>query len=215
MPIPANQVTHVEIIMHGNSAAGGSNSKIFDFVFQFRRTAVINPIVKAGVDAAFQAAIAVPIAAAVNARYTQIFNSVRWLNDAQDAPITFAHAIVGGVAGDSQSTASTAFILHRTGLRGGSFKGGKHLGPMSEADCTAGTDDIWNAAALARLNPVAAAILAGFVDAQANVWVPAVLSRKLSQLKVNPTTVLANDVAQTAVNKRVGKMKRRMVKSIY
>lgn len=215
MPIPQNQITHAEVQMLGTAAAGGSNSKAIDLVFIFRRTAVVLPVVKAQVDAAFQAAIAVPIDAALNARFSQGSNTVRWVNDAQDVPVAFAHVVVGGVAGDSMATSHAAFILMRTGIRGKSFRGGKHLGPMSEADTTAGTDDIFNAAALARLATVSAAILAGFVDGGGNVWVPSILSRKLSILKTNPTTLVANDVNGIAVNKRVGYMTHRRVRSFY
>jgi len=215
MPIPANQIQVAEVVMTGFAAAGGSNNRQDQMVFHFRRTAVVNAVTKAGVDAAFQATIATPIAAALNVRYLQANNSVRWVNDAQDAPTYFAHALAGAVAGDGMTTTQAAFILLRTGLRGRNYRGSKHLFPMSEADTTLATDDIFNAAALARLATVAAAILTGFVDGLLNVWVPCVLSRSLSQLKLNPTTVTTNDVNATAVNKRVGVMRHRKVKSVY
>lgn len=215
MPIPSNQITIVEIAVTGNVAAGGSNSKPFVFVFHFRRTATVLAVSKTQVDTAFQAAIVVPLALALNITFTQANNQLRWLNDALDAPIAFSHASVGAITGDRMATIDASFLLMRTGLRGKSYRGSKHFGPMSESDSTSGTDDIWNAGCLTRLGAVAAAILAGFTDAAGNVWVPSVVSRRLSQLTTNPTTLVANDVVQIAVNKRIGSMRHRHVKSVY
>ena len=86
---------------------------------------------------------------------------------------------------------------------------------MSESDTTGGTDDIWNAGALGRLGTIAAAILAGFTDANGNIWKPIVVSQKKSQLRNNPTTVTFADINQVLVNKRVGSMRHRRVTSVY
>jgi hypothetical protein len=215
MPIPSNQITIVETSVIAQVAAGGSNSKPFAFVFHWRRTATVLAVSKAQVDTAFQSSVVVPLALALNLTWTQSNNTVRWVNDALDAPIQFSHAAVGAVTGDRMATIDAAFLLMRTGIRGKSYRGSKHFGPMSESDSTSGTDDIWNAGCLTRLGAVAAAILAGFTDAAGNIWVPSVLSRRLSQLVSNPTTVVANDVVQIAVNKRIGSMRHRHVKSVY
>lgn len=215
MPIPANQITHCEIQVFGEASSAGSSAKRFDFTFHYRRTAVVLPLVKGDIDTAFQAAIVVPLGAALNNRYTQTRNTVRFINDALDAPTDFSHAVVGAVAGDSMAVACAAYFLLKTGLRGKSYRGGKHFGPMSEADTTAATADIFNAAALARFATLSAAMLTGFTDAGGNIWIPSVLSRKKSKLKTNPTTVVANDVVSILPNKRVGWMRHRRVESVY
>ncbi len=215
MPIPVNQIRVVEIALQGTAAAGGSNNRAVDFIFHYRRTATVLAVPKAGIDAAFQTAIATPIAAALNARFLQSRNTVRFIDDALDQPFPFAHALPGLIAGDSMATSLSAFLLMTTGLRGKSYRGGKHLFPMSESDTTSGTDDVFNAGCLGRLATIANAILAGFTDATGNVWVPSIVSRKLSQLKTNPTTVTGNDCNAVFVNKRVGSMRHRKVKSQY
>lgn len=216
MPIPLNQVTVAEINMVGTMAAGGSNAQTVIFSFHLQRAAVaVNPT-KAALDAAFQAAIAVPIAAALNVRYTQVYNAVRWVNDAQDGPQAFAHAAVGAIAGDSMASFDAAFILMRTALRGKSYRGGKHLSPMSETDTTGGTDDTWNAACLARLATIATAIVTPIVDATPNTWVCGVLSRVApAQYTVNPTTVVWNQCVTAAVRKTIGSQKSRKAASVY
>lgn len=215
MPIPANQITDAEIIVHGQIAAGGSTTVNTQNVFHLRRTAVVFAPGKAGLDTAFDAAVAAIIVLAMNNRWSQLFNTVRWINDAQDAPTQFAHVNAGAVAGDSQTTINWAYMKFRTALKGKSYRGGKHLGPLSEADTTAGTEDILNAAALVRFGNVATALATPIVDAAGNIWLLEIVSRTLSQMAVNPTTIVKADVTAILVNKRIGRSKRREVKSVY
>lgn len=215
MPIPDASKIHLEVIIAGVISAGGSNTKNTNTIFHYRRTSAVNPFSKTAFDTAFQAAVAVPMIACLNARWSQQNNSVRCIDDAQDGYQTVSHVNAGGVAGDSMTTFTSAFLLLRTGLRGKSYRGNKHIGPLSEADTTAGASDILNAAALARFATLAAAILGNVTDANGNIWTPQVFSRTLSQIVKNPTNVVANDVVSVAVNQRVGRMRRREVKSVY
>lgn len=216
MPIPANQVTVAEILMMGNMAAGGGRVVPIDLVFHYRRTAVVIAASKTALDTIFQTTVVTPIAAALNVRFLQVRNRIRWMNDAQDPYQDFTHAAAGAVTGDSMSSIDAAFILLKTALRGKSYRGGKHLGPMSESDTTSGTEDVFNAAALARLATVSAALVLALVDATPNTWNPAVLSRVApANYKVNPTSVVTNDIVSAAVNKRVGVMRHRRIVSAY
>lgn len=215
MPLPSTAISYGEVLLLGTTAAGGSNNRLTNFSFHYKRDSTIPGLSKPDLDTIFQANVATPIAAALNVRWLQSGNTVRWLDDANDAPVLFAHALAGAIAGDSMSTILSSFILLRTGLRGKSFRGSKHLYPLSETDTTLATDDILNAAALARFATINAALLAPLVDASGNTWRLQVLSRTLSQLKINPTTVIANQVSAVLVNKRVGRMRHREVKSVY
>ena len=215
MPIPLNQVTQAEVVMRGVATAGGSNAAKINFVFHYRRIAVaLNPS-KVALEAAFNAGPAAAILLALNARYTQSQTDIRWLNDAEDPYLSVARAGAGAVAGDSLATSVAAYLLFRTALRGRFFRGSKHLGPMSEADVTTANDDIWNAAALARLAAVNTALATPLVDVTPNTWNLCVLSRTNSVLTTNPTTVVTNDVTQLLINKRVGTENNRKVKSTY
>src|SRR5438132_566797 len=84
MPIPNASVQHAEIHVLGLIASGGSTARITNFTFAYRRTNTVNVPSKAALDAAFQAAVVVPLAAALNNRFTQKLNTVRWLNDPLD-----------------------------------------------------------------------------------------------------------------------------------
>jgi hypothetical protein len=216
MPIPANQMINIEVAVHGTVAAGGSTSRLFISIFHFARQ---NPALalptKAQIDTAFQAQLVVPIGAALNLRFLQSFNTIRYLDDVTDPVIQFSHAVVGAITGDSMSTINSAFQLARSGLRGKAFLGKKHLFPLSESDTTAGSDDIFNAAAITRFTAINTAWLAGFTDASSNVWVPTVFSKSTSIYKTNPTTINAPVITSILLNKRLGHMRHRRVNSDY
>lgn len=216
MPIPLNQVTHVEIQMRGLIDGGPGGSVKTNFVFVFRRTATAVDPAKAAINTAFQGIISAPIAAALNVDWAATTNAVRYVNDALDAPIEFTNSDVGAITGDRLSSFAAAYLLMRSAVRGRNYRGSKHLGPFSESDVTHATGcDIFNAGAITRLTTICTALLGGFTDSSGNVWVPSILSRTLSQLQFNPTTVVANDAIQILPNHRVGSETRRKVKSIY
>jgi len=216
MPIPLNQVNIVEIQMRGLIDGGPGGSVKTNFVFHFRRTATAVDPTKAAVNTAFQGTISAAIAAALNEDWSGTTNAVRWVNDALDAPTDFTNSDVGAITGDRLASFAAAYILMRSAVRGRNYRGSKHLGPFSETDVTHATGcDVFNAGAITRLTTICTAILAGFTDSTGNIWVPSILSRTLSQLTINPTTVVANDAIQVLPNHRVGSETRRKVKSIY
>lgn len=216
MPIPSNQMVNIEVHVHSIVASGGSGTRFGDFVFHYARQ---NPSLalptKTQIDAAFQTAVVVPLGAALNVRFLQSRNSIRYLDDVTDGFVDFSHAVAGAVTGDSMSTILAAFALGRTGLRGKTYLAKKHYFPLSESDTTSGTDDILNAAAITRFTTLNTAWLNGFTDASGNQWLPTCFSRKLSQFKTNPTTIVAPTITSIALNKRVGSMKHRKVLSDY
>jgi len=215
MSLPVGQQTHVEIVLNGQIASGGSGARNTYNVFHFRRTTTTGNISKSAVDTAFQAAIAVPFNACLNNRWGQLSNNVRCLNDPTDPFLTVAHVNAGGVAGDGLSTILWAYVLMRTNLRGGKYRGAKRMGPLSEADVTAGGDDIVNAAGIARFDTFRAALLAGFTDSGGTIWVPSVVSRKGADFRSYPASFIATDVSQILLNKRLGRTKVRETPSVY
>lgn len=212
MTIPVGQIMNAEIVVKGTMATGGSNTVNVASVYHYRRIANVVNADKAALEAAFQAAVGAKLLLAMNARFTQSFTSVRWINDPMDQALDFAEAGVGAVAGEPQSSLDAAYLLLRTGFKGKSFRGSKHYAPLSEADSTLG--DTLNAAAIVRMTAIATALITPIVDATPNTWILQVYSRVLSQFVVLPS-VVAYDVTQILVNKRIGRMKRREVKSVY
>lgn len=216
MPIPANQILIAEIQMRGIITGGGAGEVRTNFVFHFRRLATAVDPLKSPINTAFQTNIATPIAAALNEDWEATTNSIRFVNDALDAPTEFSSALEGAITGDRLASFATAYLLMRTAVRGREYRGSKHLGPFSESDVTHATGcDIFNAGAVTRLTTICTAIGAGFTDSTTNNWVPCILSRKLSELTENPTTVITNDVTQILPNQRVGSEVRRKAPSLY
>lgn len=212
MPIPLNQVTVAEIVMRGLIAAGGSNAVRTNFVFHYRRLAVSVDPTKTALNTIFTTDIATPVAAALNVDWAASLHDIRWVNDATDAYASFTATEVGAITGDRLQTFVAAYLLMRTGLRGRNYRGSKHLGPMSESDIG---DDVFNAGCLTRLTTIATALGTTLTDSTGNQWKLTLLSRNLSQLKVNPTTVTTNDVTSILVRESVGTMRGRKVESVY
>jgi len=195
-----------EIVAQSSQGAAGGSAKNVASVFHYRLALLVAPATKTALEAGFQAQVMVPFTNAANVRITQVQNSVRWINDAIDAPVAFARAVAGAIATDSAPGLDTVTMLLRTGNRGKSYRGSKHFAGLNEIDTTG---DVLTGAGLTRWQTLQTAVAANIVDALNNVWTPTVVSRKLSQLVLNPTTVVANDVTQVLINKSVGTMRRR------
>lgn len=213
---PDSAIWTAEIQMQGVGSAGGSTSRNFNFRLNYRRTTTANVLSETALETAFNGAPTTAILAALNNRFTQTFNNVRFIEDAQRPAITVSRAGVGAVSGDGMPMHNAVYILKRMGIRGRGAHGSNHFGPLSESDTTAGTDDILNAAAITRFNAVITALVANITDANGNIWVPVIVSRvKPAQYKTNPTNVIYYPVSQMLLNKRIGRMKRRERGSVY
>jgi len=212
MPIPLNQVNRAEIVLRGLIAAGGSDAIRTDFTFHYRRTATSVDPVKSALNNAFTAGPAAAIAAALNISWEATVHDIRWLNDAEDPYLSISASEVGAITGDRLPSDDAVFLLFRTALRGRRFKGGKHLAPFSESDIG---NDVLNAGAITRCNTIVTALLTPLTDSTGNIWNYTIVSRFLSQLRTNPTTVISNDVTQGLVNQRIGTMLNRKVRSVY
>lgn len=206
---------YAEIHMQGNMTAKGSNNVLTNFSFYFIAATGFGTYVKSNIEAAFQASIAAPICAALNARWAQTQNTVRFFDDPTDAPIGFPETTPGAITGDSMPSNVAAFVLLKTPLRGRSYRGSKHFGPLSESDTTTGTDDLLNAAAIARFQTICSAIVAGFTDSDSNIWSPYIFSRTLSGNVQTSADIKGAFVVQANLNKRLGRLAKRQVKSVY
>jgi len=215
MPIPLNQVTVAEISVKGKMDSGGSDAINTNFLFHYRRTATAVDPDKTALKVIFKSTVLTVIAAALNQRWNASLIDIRWVNDATDPYLSITDATAGAITGDSLQSDDAAYLLHRTALRGRKYRGSKHLAPLSESDVTTPDEDIWNSGCLTRLAAINTALLTTLTDTTTNAWKYTILSRTDSQLKVNPTTVVVNDVTSALVNKRIGRMKRRYVKSVY
>lgn len=213
MSIPLTDVHVAELIVHGEMAAGGSDAQVCLNVYHFRRTAVSIDPVKANIAAAFDTAVLQGIIPLVSSDYSWSSVGVRYIEDAEDNEVlvTPAGGHVGTVATDRCKNGDSVSMLLRSAKRGRNYRGRKAIAGICEADTT---KDLIAAAKQAAWAAVAASIQAGFTDSDGNVWVPYVVSRSLSQLKVNPTTLVGADVTQVLLNLNLGTQNSRKVKTI-
>jgi hypothetical protein len=208
MPFAPSVGTITEVLMKGTLAAAGSNIKNVASVFHYRLSALGSSTTKAALQTIFQTTIGVPLLAAFCSRYTQVENSVRWMNDFLDAPQSFAQAGVGAIATDGMPTVDSVYLLLRTGLRHGFNRGSKHFPAVNEIDTTG---DVLTGAGLARWQTVQTAVFSSMTDALGNIWIPSVVSKKKTTIAGTVVTPFANDVTQVLLNKTIGTMRRRRV----
>lgn len=215
MSIPDTDLHTAEIIMNGLIDSGGAGTIVTSNVFHYRRITTLTPVDKADLITAFNTNVGSVIAGVLNQRWNGTTVTARMIEDATDPPFIVPTTPPGGVSGDSMTSIDTVYILMKTPLKGKNYRGNKHFGPLSESDTTTPDEDILNNAAVTAWQAVADALKAVWSDATTNSWQPCILSRKLSQTRINPTTVITTDVLQCLLNKRIGRLRKRERKSVY
>lgn len=200
-----------EVALNGTISAAGGTSVPLAMVFVFRRTSFTAPAVKSEIADAFDTAYMATIKAALNGRANISAIKVRCVNDAEDLAHSKTVDHDGAIATDSLQSDSVAVIQMKSGVRGKWAQGRKYFGPLSEVDTTG---DVLTGDGLTRMQAVRDKFDDGFTDASGNAYVPAILSRKYSQIAANPTTVVSNDVVSCVLNKNISRLGRRKQKTV-
>lgn len=211
MPIDPTLMTVAEVVHLGTVAADGASVKNFANVYHFKRTTTVNPWSNTSIATEFIASMLPDIVACLNVDYVTTGVTSRCVNDATDAPVTVADTTPGGVSGERLPDYNAVMLLMRTALRGKSYRGRKFYGPITEADTTG---DVLAAGSITLFNTLKATLLAGMTDGDGNVWNLCVFSPTLSQYSINPTTIVTANVTQILLNKTLGTMRRRKVKTV-
>jgi hypothetical protein len=110
----------------------------------------------------------------------------------------------GGIALPRLPGDLSVVLPFRCVTRGKSFRGRKHMrgvptASVTKDELTAGATTAWQAVAAKFLMPLVSVT---------GTYLPIVLSRTLSQLKTNPTTIIGSDVNAVLVNKTIGTFRR-------
>jgi hypothetical protein len=147
----------------------------------------------------------------IQADYVWIETKARWLDD---VTVPYAHGAdtLGSstiTSGRLPSDVTVRFELV-TATRGKSYVGGKSFRPIPESqvdgdELTSGGYTLWNAFATALS-------LARTVTAQ--VMTPCIVSRVLSQVRTNPTTIIGAKITEAVLNRTLGTMKGRRRRSL-
>lgn len=198
---------NVRIVVSGSAlATGEARTKIIQNVYDFYRTTAGGSPNKTNIKAAFKTSILTPLGACLSVSYVKNTIDVRFIDDATDPFQRFTDGVNGGVTGDSLPSLNNVTMQLVTGLRGGSFRGYKHYGPIAESHTAL---DYLNSTAIALWATYQTAFVAGFTDSDGFLWKPVVVSALLSDLIGPPVTVTSNFVTSTIVNAPLGRMKNR------
>lgn len=211
MPIPSNQMLTAEVTHTGHILAGGGEVKNVANVYTFQRLTTVDPWSNVAIANEFIASILPVVCTALSVDFVTDGVSCRNLDDALDNAAFVSDATVGGQAGEHLPDFNSVMLLLRTTQRGRSYRGRKHYGPIAKADVQ---EDVLVAGAVTRFEAIATAILAGFTDANGNTFIPVVFSRTLSQSQTNPTNIVTSDVNAILLNKSIGTMRRRKIKTV-
>ncbi len=218
MPIPDASKFTVEIDLQGTISPEGSQTYTTMTIFRYRRNTGAPVFDKSDIAFHFETTLVTEFAALLNHTYALDFIRVRCMEDPSDPFLDVVPAgapVVGAIAGDRMPPDNVAFILKKTAYRGKHYRGGSWLSPMSESDTTAGTADLFNAAALTRLNAYAAKLDDNFTDTAGNVWTPIIAQMSLIDDSTVPWIVPYSPIVQAIPKKSVSRLKTRTPRRVY
>jgi hypothetical protein len=200
----------VEIQVAGLVGLTGGGSKRVMNVFHYTKTTGGVRPVAANVCAAFITNVWSVIGPLLSVDYVGEFSQARYLDDALEQFVTSTVPDDGAVTGDRLPNDMSVCYLLRSASRGRNYRGSKHFGPIAES---ASTKDELNAGAVTAWAAVTAALMAT-LTVGGETMTPCVISKTLSQLQLNPTTIDGALLVDALLNKTIGTMRRRREKTI-
>lgn len=198
-----------ELKMNGIVAPSSGGSKNFCFVFHYRLQSG-TPQTPASIITAFDAHPGADIAALLSNDWSGTTYDCRYMSPATNQYYSVASTQVGGKTGDRLPMDMAVAMLLRSDERGRNYRGGKHFGPIIEADTlkdelTAGALTAWKAVAT---------LLENNLTVLTSSYKPVVLSQTLSQTRIDPVVTAGADIQNVLVNKNLGTMRRRREKTV-
>ena len=196
------------VVVKGHSTAADPRSPNIFNTFFYARALTVLPTSKPSFDTAFKSAVNSVIYPLLSVNYVQDYIQYRYQDDALDAWYTTVAGLTSGaVTGDIVPSLMNVSVQLQTGIRGKSYRGSKHFGPIAKS---ATLLDQLTSAAQSAWAVVTAALIVSITDGLGNVWVPVCLSRQPPyQMKVNPTAGSFNAYTAAVLNIDLGRQKKR------
>ena len=195
-----------EITVVGTYAALGGQAQNTFTPLAYRRTNFGAPFNATAVITAFHAQCKANWKLAVSANWSWVKTSIRCLNSPTELATEVTVGEVGAIAGDSLPGYACAVIHKGSSLRGRSFNGRCYIPGIGESSTTG---NALTAGAQALFDALATDLKTGITDAGGVNYVPAILSRKLSDLVIDPSVVVMTDTASTIARSVLGRLSSR------
>jgi hypothetical protein len=200
----------IEVVQRSVFTASGEPAVQCVTVFDFRRLSNSPIFDPTDIAAVFQAAW-VPALIAItcdSVSYTQ--TECRALDDPAAATAVDPSAGNGALEEDVYASDTAVYFQLKSGFRGRSFFGSKHLPGASESHVSNGYLSGGGVTAWTTIKTLLLAwTTTGLVDGAGNAWKLIVLSRTLSDLEASPAIITGADVVEVLLNRRIGTMGRR------
>lgn len=190
---------------HALSTGEPRTKDVFN-VWDFKRTNTGGTPSKSLALAAFITQVLVPLKACLSVSYVTDYIDVRWLDDPLDPFATSALTQSGTVSGDSLPSLNNAYLKLTSGLRGGSNRGAKHLGPIAESSTLL---DELNSGEITLLGTMVTAYLAGFTGSDTFSYLPFIVSEKKSTFDPITANVVGVGVTGVTINAVLGRLTKR------
>jgi len=210
MPAPIG--TNLEIVAIAHCLTTGGQLKAVVNSYHYSATVAPGaPPPKGNIFTAWNSSIFAGIASKLSVDYVAVQTTIRFIDDASDAPTNCGPQNNGAAAVGHLDLATAVVFYLKTNLRGKEYRGFKHYGPITPLD---GSGDELSVAGYANWNPLTSNHTNSFSNG-GWTWVPVILSRKLSTLITNPTTVVATPITSARCNKTLGTMRHRREKTVF
>ena len=200
----------VEIVCQGTLAETSFTKNIYN-VFHYRLlTGTLDTM--ANIEGAFVLAVYdYWLTNMATTDYNFVGTNTRLLDDATAQYVFVASGTPGSVALPRLTGDLAVVTPFRCATRGKNFRGSKHFTPIATAHVT---KDELNATGLTPWNTFTPKMLAPLTTSNGSTMGPCVVSRVLSQLRTNPTSIIGSDITSVLLNKTIGTMRRRKEKTI-
>lgn len=209
LPVPITNV--VEISVQGAvTETGGTSKNIFNIFHYYQNPNQPSPPSAATVANAFIAGPWAGVLALLSIGYVGVQTVARYLDSSLNQYVTANAPGTGALALPRQPAQQAVVALFRTAIRGKSFRGSKHFGPLATAAVTG--DEI--AAASVAAWQAAMTALCNNITAGGQTYTPCVVSKTLSQLRVDPVTIYGAAKLTALTNKTIGTMRHRKEKTV-
>jgi len=199
----------IEIQQHGRVNLTGGPTKNFFNIYHYELAfGTVDTYTQLGQD--FYAKVVQQLMPLLSSQYTLYELAIRMLDRATEQFTVVPMNFPGGATGDRVASITSVTLPFKCVDRGKSFRGSKHFGPISDADQTG---DQITPAIVPTWNTFATT-LGGIFASVNGQYRPVIVSRKLSQLKQDPTNVVGSRVSSVLVNLTLGTMRRRKERTV-